>query len=130
MTLGDRRKFDPAQDLASHIGKIVRINPDGSVPRDNPFVGRAGVRPEIWAYGIRNSQGATLHPQTGALWEVEHGPRGGDELNILEPGKNYGWPLVSWGIALQRPGHSQAADAAGSGAARSSNGPRSSRRPA
>ena len=97
VTLGDRRKFDPAQDLASHIGKIVRINPDGSVPRDNPFVGRAGVRPEIWSYGIRNSQGATLHPQTGALWEVEHGPRGGDELNIPEPGKNYGWPLVSWG---------------------------------
>ena len=87
VTLGDRRKFDPAQDLASHIGKIVRINPDGSVPRDNPFVGRAGVRPEIWAYGIRNSQGATLHPQTGALWEVEHGPRGGDELNLPSPAR-------------------------------------------
>jgi aldose sugar dehydrogenase len=98
VTLGDRRQFDPAQDLASHIGKIVRINPDGSVPRDNPFVGRAGVRPEIWAYGIRNSQGATLHPQTGALWEVEHGPRGGDELNVIEAGRNYGWPLVSWGV--------------------------------
>jgi glucose/arabinose dehydrogenase len=98
VTLGDRRKFDPAQDLTSHIGKIVRINPDGSVPRDNPFVGRSDARPEIWSYGIRNSQGATLHPQTGALWEVEHGPRGGDELNRPEAGKNYGWPLVSWGV--------------------------------
>ncbi len=97
VTTGDRRKFDPSQDLGSHIGKIIRINTDGTVPRDNPFVGRAGVRPEIWAYGIRNSQGAALHPQTGVLWEVEHGPRGGDELNIIEPGKNYGWPLVSWG---------------------------------
>ncbi len=98
VTLGDRRQFEPAQDLSSHIGKIVRINPDGTVPRDNPFVGRAGVRPEIWSYGIRNAQGAALHPQTGALWEIEHGPRGGDELNLPEAGKNYGWPLVSWGV--------------------------------
>ncbi|HEX6979876.1 MAG TPA: PQQ-dependent sugar dehydrogenase [Alphaproteobacteria bacterium] len=97
VTLGERFKFEPAQDLTSHLGKIVRINPDGSVPRDNPFVGRAGVRPEIWSYGHRNVQGATLHPQTGALWQVEHGPRGGDELNIAEAGRNYGWPLVSWG---------------------------------
>ncbi len=97
VTLGERFKFEPAQDLTSHLGKIVRINPDGSVPSDNPFVGRAGVRPEIWSYGHRNVQGATLHPQTGALWQVEHGPRGGDELNIAEAGRNYGWPLVSWG---------------------------------
>jgi glucose/arabinose dehydrogenase len=98
VTLGERFKFEPAQDLASHLGKIVRINRDGSVPRDNPFVGRADVRPEIWSYGHRNSQGAALNPQTGVLWEIEHGPRGGDELNIPEAGKNYGWPLVSWGV--------------------------------
>ena len=97
ITTGDRGKFDPAQDLSSHIGKMIRINPDGSVPRDNPFVGRQGARPEIWSYGHRNAQGAALHPQTGVLWENEHGPRGGDEVNIPEAGKNYGWPLVSWG---------------------------------
>jgi aldose sugar dehydrogenase len=97
VTMGDRGKFDPAQDLSVHIGKIVRINPDGSVPQDNPFVGRANARPEIWTYGNRNVQAAAVHPQTGALWEAEHGPRGGDELNLAEAGKNYGWPLVSWG---------------------------------
>ena len=97
ITTGERFKFDPAQDLNSHLGKIIRINRDGSVPRDNPFVGRGGARPEIWASGIRNAQGAALHPETGQLWEVEHGPRGGDELNAPEAGKNYGWPLVSWG---------------------------------
>jgi glucose/arabinose dehydrogenase len=97
VTMGDRGKFDPAQDLSVHIGKIVRINRDGSVPQDNPFVGRSGVRPEIWSFGNRNVQAAAVHPETGALWEAEHGPRGGDELNLIEPGKNYGWPLVSWG---------------------------------
>jgi glucose/arabinose dehydrogenase len=97
VTMGDRGKFDPAQDLSVHIGKIVRINRDGSVPQDNPFVGRSGARPEIWSFGNRNVQAAAVHPETGALWEAEHGPRGGDELNLIEPGKNYGWPLVSWG---------------------------------
>jgi glucose/arabinose dehydrogenase len=97
VTLGDRFKFDPAQDLASHIGKIVRINPDGSVPDDNPFVGQEGKLPEIWSYGHRNAQGAAIHPETGKLWETEFGPLGGDELNIPEAGKNYGWPVVSWG---------------------------------
>jgi len=97
ITTGERAKFDPAQDLSGHLGKIIRINPDGSVPRDNPFVGRDGVRPEIWSYGHRNAQGAALHPLTGALWETEHGPRGGDEVNVPQAGKNYGWPLVSWG---------------------------------
>jgi aldose sugar dehydrogenase len=97
VTMGDRGKFDPAQDLSVHIGKIVRLNPDGSVPQDNPFVGRKDARPEIWSYGNRNVQSAAIHPETGALWEVEHGPRGGDELNLAEAGKNYGWPLVSWG---------------------------------
>jgi glucose/arabinose dehydrogenase len=97
ITTGERQKFDPAQDLSGHLGKVIRINPDGSVPQDNPFVGQPDARPEIWSYGHRNIQGAALHPETGALWIHEMGPRGGDELNIPEPGKNYGWPLVSWG---------------------------------
>ena len=97
LTTGDRYKFDPAQDLASHVGKVLRINPDSSVPPDNPFVRAPGARPEIWSYGHRNIQAAAINPQTGALWVGEMGPRGGDELNLTEPGRNYGWPLVSWG---------------------------------
>ena len=97
VTLGERFKFDPAQDLKSHLGKVVRINPDGSVPEDNPFVGKDDALPEIWSYGHRNVQGAAIHPETGKLWTIEFGPKGGDELNIPEPGKNYGWPVVSWG---------------------------------
>ena len=89
---------DEAQNLGNHLGKIVRIKPDGSVPRDNPFVGRNDARPEIWSYGHRNSQGAAIHPATGKLWEHEHGPRGGDEINIPEKGKNYGWPVIGYGI--------------------------------
>ena len=87
-----------AQDLDSHLGKIVRINPDGGVPDDNPFVGQDGALPEIWAYGVRNVQAAAINPQTGVLWEIEHGPRGGDELNIIEAGANYGWPAVTLGV--------------------------------
>ncbi|MGH6926230.1 MAG: PQQ-dependent sugar dehydrogenase [Propylenella sp.] len=101
VTLGERsdeRFRVQAQDLNSHLGKIVRINPDGSVPEDNPFVGQEGALPEIWSYGHRNIQAAAINPETGALWEIEHGPRGGDELNIPEPGKNYGWPEVSFGV--------------------------------
>jgi glucose/arabinose dehydrogenase len=99
VTQGDRFNYrDQAQDLASGLGKLVRINPDGSVPRDNPFVGRAGARPEIWSYGHRNIQSAALHPQTGQLWTVEHGARGGDELNRPEAGKNYGWPVITYGV--------------------------------
>ncbi|MBE0530431.1 MAG: PQQ-dependent sugar dehydrogenase, partial [Rhodospirillales bacterium] len=97
VTLGDRGQGEPAQDLANTIGTIVRIEADGSVPADNPFAGRSGVAPEIFSYGHRNGQGAALHPETGALWQHEHGPRGGDEINLPEAGKNYGWPLVSWG---------------------------------
>jgi aldose sugar dehydrogenase len=97
VTLGERFTFTPAQDLTNDLGKIVRINPDGSVPKDNPFVGRKDARPEIWSYGHRNPQGAAIHPETGKLWETEFGPRGGDELNIPQPGANYGWPVVSWG---------------------------------
>lgn len=101
VTLGERsdaRFRVQAQDLNSHLGKIVRINPDGSVPQDNPFVGQEGALPEIWSYGNRNVQAAAINPQTGVLWEIEHGPRGGDELNIVEPGANYGWPVVSLGV--------------------------------
>jgi glucose/arabinose dehydrogenase len=97
LTTGDRQKFTPAQDLQSHIGKVIRLNKDGSVPTDNPFVGRADAKPEIWSYGHRNIQGAAIQPGTGALWTIEFGPAGGDELNRPEAGKNYGWPLVSWG---------------------------------
>lgn len=87
-----------AQDLGSLIGKIVRIGPDGAVPKDNPFVGKAGARPEIWSYGHRNIQAAALHPTTGELWVVEYGPQGGDEINIARKGKNYGWPIISYGV--------------------------------
>src|SRR5215470_9794541 len=98
ITQGERFSYrDRAQDLSVDLGKIVRLNPDGSIPRDNPFVGRAGARPEIWSYGHRNVQAAVLHPDTGQLWTVEHGARGGDELNHPEAGKNYGWPVISYG---------------------------------
>ncbi len=96
-TMGERQKFDPSQDLMSHLGKVIRLNRDGTVPKDNPFVGRADAKPEIWSYGHRNVQGAAIEPSTGTLWTIEFGPRGGDELNRPEAGKNYGWPLVSWG---------------------------------
>ena len=89
---------DEAQKLTSHLGKIVRIAPDGSVPKDNPFVGRKDALPEIWSYGHRNAQGAAIHPQTGKLWEHEHGARGGDEVNIPQAGKNYGWPVISHSV--------------------------------
>lgn len=101
VTLGERsdRQFrTQAQDLDSHLGKIVRINPDGGVPDDNPFVGQDGALPEIWAYGVRNVQAAAINPASGVLWEIEHGPRGGDELNVIEPGANYGWPVVTLGV--------------------------------
>jgi glucose/arabinose dehydrogenase len=89
---------DEAQKLTSDLGKIVRIAPDGSVPKDNPFAGRSDALPEIWSYGHRNAQGAAIHPQTGKLWEHEHGAKGGDEVNIPQAGKNYGWPVISYGI--------------------------------
>jgi aldose sugar dehydrogenase len=98
LTLGDRnRPREKAQTLDNHLGKVVRLHADGSVPDDNPFVGRAGAKPEIWSYGHRNSQGAALHPQTGRLWMHEHGPRGGDEINVPEAGANYGWPVITYG---------------------------------
>jgi glucose/arabinose dehydrogenase len=99
VTLGERfsRKED-AQTLDNHLGKIVRIEPDGKVPPDNPFVGRAGALPEIWSLGHRNVQGAALHPATGTLWAIEHGPQGGDELNVVKAGVNYGWPVITCGV--------------------------------
>ncbi|WP_091437233.1 PQQ-dependent sugar dehydrogenase [Ancylobacter rudongensis] len=98
VTLGDRASLrDQAQNLTNHIGKVIRIAPDGSVPADNPFRDRNGARPEIWSIGHRNVQGATLDPATGRLWTIEHGARGGDELNRPEAGKNYGWPVITYG---------------------------------
>jgi glucose/arabinose dehydrogenase len=99
VTLGDH--FGPAQmaqQLDNHIGKIVRITPDGKAPPDNPFINTAGALPEIWAYGLRNPQGLAINPRSGELWEQEHGPRGGDEINIIHRGQNYGWPVVSFGV--------------------------------
>jgi glucose/arabinose dehydrogenase len=87
-----------AQNLDSLIGKVVRINSDGTIPKDNPFVGKTGARPEIFSIGHRNIQAAALHPTTGELWEVEHGTRGGDELNIVRKGNDYGWPTIAYGI--------------------------------
>ena len=98
VVLGDRFQRERAQRPDEHIGKIVRIRPDGSVPEDNPFVGSATPRPEIWSLGHRNVQGAALHPETGALWTVEHGARGGDEVNVPRAGRNYGWPIITYGV--------------------------------
>ena len=95
---GERTMRMMSQELDKLQGKLVRLNLDGSVPEDNPFVGQDGARPEIWSYGHRNSQGLAIDPRTGTLWEVEHGPRGGDEVNLPQPGKNYGWPIVTHGI--------------------------------
>src|SRR5438045_336550 len=99
LTLGDHfTDRNEAQNLANHLGKVVRVTPDGAVPPDNPFVGRQDAKPEIWSYGHRNAQGAALHPTTGRLWELEHGPMGGDEINIALGGKNYGWPVIGYGV--------------------------------
>lgn len=105
LTLGDRQvpaegnlEAHPAQDLTNHHGKTIRLHDDGRVPADNPFVGRADARPEIWSYGHRNVQGLAIHPETGEVWANEHGPQGGDELNLIQPGKNYGWPVVGFGV--------------------------------
>ena len=98
ISLGENNQRPTAQDLDKLQGKVVRLKVDGSVPTDNPFVGQAGARPEIWSYGHRNPQGMALNPWTGQLWENEHGPRGGDEINLVQRGKNYGWPLATHGI--------------------------------
>jgi glucose/arabinose dehydrogenase len=98
VTLGERfSERHAAQDLGNHLGKVVRIEADGRVPADNPFVKTPGAAPEIWSLGHRNVQGATLHPANGQLWTCEHGPQGGDEVNVDEAGKNYGWPVITYG---------------------------------
>jgi glucose/arabinose dehydrogenase len=99
ITLGEHFTYrNEAQNLGNHLGKLIRIAPDGSAPPDNPFVGRDGAKPEIWSFGHRNEQGLAINPASGELWEVEHGPRGGDEVNIIGKGKNYGWPVIGYGI--------------------------------
>lgn len=98
IALGENNRRITAQDLSKLQGKVVRLYPDGRVPEDNPFVGQANARPEIWSYGHRNQQGAALNPWTGVLWTNEHGPKGGDEINIVEKGQNYGWPIATHGI--------------------------------
>ncbi|PWK97723.1 glucose/arabinose dehydrogenase [Pantoea allii] len=98
IAFGDNFVSSAAQDLDKLQGKLLRLNADGSVPKDNPFVDRQGARPEIWAYGLRNPQGLALNPWTQTMWESEHGPRGGDEVNIIQKVKNYGWPLATYGI--------------------------------
>ncbi len=97
-SIGDRGKKDMAQDLNTPNGKIHRIHEDGRIPTDNPFVDRPGAFPTIWSYGHRNPQGLALDPRNGKLWETEHGPRGGDEINLIHPGKNYGWPVITYGM--------------------------------
>lgn len=104
VTLGDRGSQRAlAQDTSTHIGKVLRINADGSIPAGNPLAGQAGARPEIWSWGHRNVQGAALHPVTGELWTHEHGPRGGDELNVARAGRNYGWPVITYGREYSGP---------------------------
>jgi glucose/arabinose dehydrogenase len=106
VTLGERSMMEgrmQAQRLDGTLGKLVRIKSDGSIPKDNPFVGKAGAKPEIWSYGHRNIQAAAIHPVTGELWELEHGARGGDEINIPKAGKDYGWPTITYGIEYRGP---------------------------
>jgi len=107
VTSGDRNVAAGGQNPNDHLGKILRLNDDGAVPPDNPFVGRAGYKPEIYTLGHRNQQGLAVHPATGAIWETEQGPNGGDEINIILPGKNYGWPLVSFGRTYAGPRQSE-----------------------
>ncbi|EEF78657.1 PQQ-dependent sugar dehydrogenase [Methylophaga thiooxydans] len=103
LAIGDRGERDNAQNRSNHAGSILRLNLDGTVPDDNPFRGQANVLPEIWSYGHRNPQGLFFNQQTGQLWAIEHGPRGGDEINLVQAGKNYGWPVISYGKEYWAP---------------------------
>ncbi|MEX2180525.1 MAG: PQQ-dependent sugar dehydrogenase [Gemmatimonadaceae bacterium] len=105
ITIGDRQvpptgdlESHPSQDLSTHHGKVLRLHDDGRVPADNPFVGREGALPQIWSYGHRNAQGLVVHPETNDVWATEHGPQGGDELNLIQAGRNYGWPVIGFGV--------------------------------
>ena len=98
ITIGDRGDRPRAQDLADHAGSVIRLHDDGSIPKDNPFLSQQGAKPEIYSYGHRNPQGMVLHPDSGKVWIHEHGPQGGDELNIINKGKNYGWPSITYGV--------------------------------
>ncbi len=98
ISLGERGERLAAQNLGDHRGSLIRVNDDGSIPEDNPFVSRAGLRPEIYSYGHRNIQGMVLNPFSGDIWTHEHGPQGGDEINIIKPGSNYGWPTITYGV--------------------------------
>ncbi len=97
ISLGDRGEMDRAQDLSDHAGSLIRVKADGSIPTDNPFINKQGAQPEIYTWGNRNMQGMAMHPDSGAIWTVEHGPQGGDELNLMQAGKNYGWPVITYG---------------------------------
>jgi len=97
ITVGERGERDRAQDLSDHAGSVIRLHDDGRIPKDNPFVNKANARPEIYSYGHRNPQGIALHPETGEVWLHEHGPQGGDEINLITSGRNYGWPVITYG---------------------------------
>ena len=116
ITVGDRGQRDKVQNKKINRGQVIRIHTDGSIPDDNPFVGKKGFRPETWSHGHRNPQGAALHPETGKLWVHEHGPAGGDEVNVVEAGRNYGWPVIGYGkhysgakvgVGTKKPGMEQ-----------------------
>ncbi len=103
VSVGERGERDSVQKLSTHLGKVIRLNDDGTVPKDNPFLSDKNTKPEIWSYGLRNPQGLTLRPGTDELWEAEMGPRGGDEINLILPGKNYGWPVITYGREYYGP---------------------------
>lgn len=103
ISVGERGERDSVQKLSNHLGKIIRLNDDGSVPQDNPYVSDKKAKPEVWCYGLRNPQGLAMKPGTDELWEAEMGPRGGDEINLIKPGKNYGWPVITYGREYYGP---------------------------
>jgi len=107
ITCGDRDRADGGQNPADDFGKVIRVNDDGTIPKDNPFAGRTGYRPEIYTFGQRNQQGLAFNPVNGELWASEQGPNGGDEINVIKPGKNYGWPIVSYGRQYAGPNQSE-----------------------
>jgi aldose sugar dehydrogenase len=117
ITIGERGQEDRAQDLSDRNGSVIRLYPDGSVPEDNPFVGVAGARPEIFSYGHRNAQGLAIHPKTSIPWLHEHGPQGGDEVNIIRPGVNCGWPVITYGVDYSGASVGEGTHKGGDGAA-------------